>query len=1394
MATPVTIFDQGRIGTISIGRSLLTPPGPLELTAIRFWPSCGDTSVPCGSPDPGVFSLGPSAFGTGGACQGLTFAVTAPDETGMVTFTPSSTVVLSTLGSDRNCTLQFVFDVFRVPTFDVLVAGGVQTAASALVLGRIQDVIVISAGGDGTDFVTVDPLVPVLSTQASAPVVVGGALTHTATLGDGVAPAGAVTFRLFGPDDAGCATEVFASVVAVTGNGDYTSAPFTASAPGLYRWIATYGGDGANTTVTGTCNDANETTVVIPATPTLVTVASGPVVVGGALTDTATLADGVGPTGAVTFRLFGPDDATCATEVFASVVAPPPATVATPRPPSPPPPPVSTAGSPPTGATGHAAVTGACNDANETTVVIPATPTLVTVASGPVVVGGPLTDTATLADGVGPTGAVTFRLFGPDDATCATEVFASTVAATGNGGYTSAPFTASAPGLYRWIAAYGGDGANAAVTGACNDAGESTTVIPATPVLSTIASAPVVVGGQLTDTAILAHGVAPTGTMTFALFGPDDPTCATEVFASVLTVAGNGAYTSAPFAATAPGLYRWIAAYGGNGANAAVTGACNDANESTTVIPATPTLVTQASAPVVVGGALTDTATLADGVAPTGAITFRLFGPDDPSCATEVFASTVAVAGDGDYTSAPFTAAAPGLYRWIAAYGGDGANTAVTGACNDAGESTAVIPATPVLSTIASAPVVVGGQLTDTAILAHGVAPTGTMTFALFGPDDPTCATEVFASVLTVAGNGAYTSAPFAATAPGLYRWIAAYGGNGANAAVTGACNDANESTTVIPATPTLVTQASAPVVVGGALTDTATLADGVAPTGALTFRLFGPDDASCATEVFASVAAVTGNGDYTSAPFTASAPGLYRWIAAYGGDGANAAVTGACNDANESTTVIPAPTTTTSTTVAPTTTTSTTVAPTTSTTSLHNDDLDDRRSDNDDADDLDDRRSDNDDLDDLDDRRSEPTTSTTVAPTTTTSTTSTTTAPTTTSTTSAPTTTTVPTTTSAPTTSTAVPTLTTNSTPATTTVPAPTTTTPTTAAPTTTTTTAAPTTTTAVQTTTTLPAPPVDRGPPPSKPTLSASGTGSTAASPPGSVLDVDGKGYGECAQVYFFLDGGPSRRTSPTAAGSSTSASTSPVTYEPANTPSRRRAARRAPPSRRRRWFSSRPRASSLGGHHRHPQAVRHRPQPEVGRGQRPVHHRLPLACLVPRRAARFDGRRALRRDPWLVRLRPSAEKVTRERGQAFRGIAFVGFLLAGGIAGAFLDPSVSPGLTSAALAVGLATSLAVVFVCFSLPGIIYMRRHHQDRGQNPPSAGGPAPDCHPGPHVTGPASGARLPVRPHRRPRLRNGAQQGDPAAAWPLRRRSSRWASASRHGSSGSRYPPPPPKET
>jgi len=69
-------------------------------------------------------------------------------------------------------------------------------------------------------------------------------------------------------------------------------------------------------------------------------------------------------------------------------------------------------------------------------------------------------------------------------------------------------------------------------------------------------------------------------------------------------------------------------------------------------------------------------------------MTFELFGPDDASCsAPPVFVATVAVAGNGDYTTPEFVVPRPGTYRWVASYSGDLLNTGIgPTACGATGE------------------------------------------------------------------------------------------------------------------------------------------------------------------------------------------------------------------------------------------------------------------------------------------------------------------------------------------------------------------------------------------------------------------------------------------------------------------------------------------------------------------------------------------------------------------------------------------------------------------------------------------------------------------------------------------------------------------------------------
>ena len=83
-----------------------------------------------------------------------------------------------------------------------------------------------------------------------------------------------------------------------------------------------------------------------------------------------------------------------------------------------------------------------------------------------------------------------------------------------------------------------------------------------------------------------------------------------------------------------------------------------------------------------------------------------------------------------------------------------------------------------------------------------------------------------------------------------------------------------------------------------------------MAPTGTITFRLFADNgNGGCGTQVGSSATATAnGNGSYTSPSIHIGSAGSYHWIASYGGDGNNSAVSGACGDPNENVTLTPPP------------------------------------------------------------------------------------------------------------------------------------------------------------------------------------------------------------------------------------------------------------------------------------------------------------------------------------------------------------------------------------------------------------------------------------------------------------------------------------------------------
>jgi hypothetical protein len=316
----------------------------------------------------------------------------------------------------------------------------------------------------------------------------------------------------------------------------------------------------------------------------------------------------------------------------------------------------------------------------------------------------------------------------------------------------------------------------------------------ASPAIATTASTSSA-SGEIHDNAVLSSGRAPTGKITFTLYKASDQLCQTALASGTATVNGNGTYASPVVTETTPGTYQWIASYGGDANNTAVSDGCGEAAEQVAVSKETPTILTTASTSSP-AGVISDNAVLNGGNAPSGAITFNLYKASDTSCATSLATGTTTVSGDGTYTSPTVTELTPGTYQWVASYSGDTDNEAVAEACVEAAEQVTVLAASPTIVTTASKSSATG-LITDNAVLSGGNAPTGTITFNLYKASDTTCATSLATGTTTVSGNGSYSSPVVTEKVGGKYQWVASYSGDTDNAAVADACGEAAEQVAV---------------------------------------------------------------------------------------------------------------------------------------------------------------------------------------------------------------------------------------------------------------------------------------------------------------------------------------------------------------------------------------------------------------------------------------------------------------------------------------------------------------------------------------------------------------------------------------------------------------------
>ena len=405
--------------------------------------------------------------------------------------------------------------------------------------------------------------------------------------------------------------------------------------------------------------------------------------------------------------------------------------------------------------------------------------------------------------------------------------------------------------------------------------------------------------------------------VSFSLWAPN--TCGTEGATPVFTDSepvttselSDSAVVSASFVPKHAGVYEWTAEVIVNGDGSIENGPTACADEQVTVTAAATHITTTPSnadgGPV--GTAITDSATVTGGVTPSGSVMFELFGPSNPNCISGGDSSqtwlqewTVSLKGDGNASvPAPgYTTTQVGTYNWVAVYSGDADNLGARSACG--AESVTSTKATPTITTTASQGGPIGTTIHDTAQVSGGANPTGTVTFKLFAPSNPTCASgdssgAVETVVAPLGANGSATSAgtPFTTNEIGTYNWTATYSGDANNTSASTACND--EQVTVGKDPTSVTTVASAGGAPGIALHDTAKVIGTFQPTGTVTFALHGPADTACTgAPIFTSTVALSTNGTATSASFSGTvAAGTYNWVASYSGDANSAPSKGRC-------------------------------------------------------------------------------------------------------------------------------------------------------------------------------------------------------------------------------------------------------------------------------------------------------------------------------------------------------------------------------------------------------------------------------------------------------------------------------------------------------------------
>ena len=722
---------------------------------------------------------------------------------------------------------------------------------------------------------TVNKTGPVVSTTLSAnPVAVGSSVYDSAAMTGAFQAGGSATYFVFTTSDCtGSATTLF--TVTVNNGAIPSSSPQQFTSAGSFSWNARYFGDPNNNPATSLC----ETLTVNKANPLISTnLSANPVTVGGSVSDFATMTGGFQAGGSATYFLFSTADCT-GSKTQVSVVSVSNGVI-----PSSIPQTFNNAGS-------YSWNLGYAGDANnnattslcEPLSVSKASPSISTnLSQNVIVVGGSVSDSATITNGFQASGAVTYSYF--TGSTCSgvpTVVGTSVTVSSGSvPGSASQPFNTAGP--FSWNAAYSGDANNNIATSAC----EPLTVNPKGVAIATsLSAATITVGGSVFDSAVLTGATSNAGgTVTYNSFLIGSCT-GTPGLVSTVTVTNGAVLGSASKSFNSAGSFSWDAVYSGDANNSPATSLC----EPLTVNKATPTLTTTVSAPSApIGSAFHDSATLTGAFTAGGTVSYNTFNNNVCSGSSTPVGSPVTVASGVVPDSVPMIPPTAGLYSFQASYSGDTNNNAALSVC----EPFSVNKITPTVATTLSAnSIAVGGSTSDSATITNGFNVGGTVTYSYFQNSNCAAPSTTVGIPMTITSGVVPSSSSQTFSSAGPYSWNAAYNGDANNNAVPSAC----EPLTVNKALPTITTTLSQnPITVGGSVFDSATIASGFQAGGFVNYDLFTGSTCNGALTVLPAVTVINGQVQNSVSQVFNSA-GSYSWNAVYSGDTNNNAATSTC-------------------------------------------------------------------------------------------------------------------------------------------------------------------------------------------------------------------------------------------------------------------------------------------------------------------------------------------------------------------------------------------------------------------------------------------------------------------------------------------------------------------